>query len=221
MYIFKAKELRLVSETETPAVLLQVYASIKDQVTAFFVEMGITQVTVQPEFHKVRETLIVNDIYLFMTQLRGTIKSFYALYLQMKPHLERTDCLIRCHDEHCSSSQCCENFLEEDISKSEKDAHAISRRYERKEIIPASSTINLEKFTVYKEEIPEECAGDTKLEISTHNPSCESTYRSSEQHKDQSTLDIDSDSSSCKVSDNAIDRVSTTDDSSMGRDVVS
>lgn len=32
----------------------QVYASITDQVTAFFVEMGITQVTIQPEFHKVR-----------------------------------------------------------------------------------------------------------------------------------------------------------------------
>lgn len=31
--------------------------SITDQVTAFFVEMGITQVTIQPEFHK------VNNIY--------------------------------------------------------------------------------------------------------------------------------------------------------------
>lgn len=30
-----------------------VYASITDQVTGFFVEMGITQVTIQPEFHKV------------------------------------------------------------------------------------------------------------------------------------------------------------------------
>lgn len=32
---------------------IQVYASITDQVTTFFVEMGITQVTIQPEFHKV------------------------------------------------------------------------------------------------------------------------------------------------------------------------
>lgn len=30
-----------------------VYAKITDDVTGFFVEMGITQVTIQPEFHQV------------------------------------------------------------------------------------------------------------------------------------------------------------------------
>lgn len=97
-----------------------VYANITDQVTAFFVEMGITQVTIQPEFYK------------------------------MKPNMEKTDCLIRCHGEYCSSSQCCsrENFLE-DVS--EKNMHAISRKYDKKEIIPATA-ISLEKFTNYTEE---------------------------------------------------------------------
>lgn len=33
---------------------MQVYKNITDQVTAFFIEMGITQVTIQPEFHTVQ-----------------------------------------------------------------------------------------------------------------------------------------------------------------------
>ncbi|XP_032668233.1 zinc transporter 1 isoform X2 [Odontomachus brunneus] len=164
----------------------KVYASIKDQVTAFFVEMGITQVTVQPEFHK------------------------------MKPHMERTDCLIRCHGEHCSYSQCCsrENFLEE------KDAHAISRRYEKKEIIPASSTINLERFTAYKEEIPEQFT--TRLEVPTHGSSCdENTFCSTDQEKNQSTRDIGTDDSSCEINDNSTDRTLAIVDSNLGHNVVS
>lgn len=143
----------------------------------------------------------------------------------MKPHLEQTDCLIRCHGEHCSTSQCCsrENFLKEDTCKSEKDPHAISKRYEKKEIIPASSTINLERFTVYKEEIPEQrvTESDTKLEIPTDSPSCESTCRSSEQQEDQSTRDIDADTSSCKISDNTTDQVPVAIDSNLDRDVIS
>lgn len=33
--------------------ILQVYRNITDEVVSFFAEMGVTQVTVQPEFHKV------------------------------------------------------------------------------------------------------------------------------------------------------------------------
>ncbi|XP_014471299.1 PREDICTED: zinc/cadmium resistance protein [Dinoponera quadriceps] len=172
----------------------KVYASIKDQVTAFFVEMGITQVTVQPEFHK------------------------------MKPHMDRTDCLIRCQDEHCSSSQCCsrENFLDEDTCKSEKDSQSISRRYEKKEIIPASSTINLERFTVYKEEVPKQLTSDTTLEMSGHDSSsCENTRRPADQDRDQNTRDIDTDNSSCKMSDNTPVRTPVAVGSNLGHDVVS
>ncbi|KMQ95829.1 zinc transporter 1 [Lasius niger] len=126
-----------------------VYASITDQVTAFFVEMGITQVTIQPEFHK------------------------------MKPNMEKTDCLIRCHGEHCSSSQCCsrENFLE-DACKSEKETHTISRKYDKKEIIPATCAISLEKFTTYVEETlvrTAEC--DPRAEKSEHESTNENTSR--------------------------------------------
>ncbi|EFN76190.1 Zinc transporter 1 [Harpegnathos saltator] len=165
----------------------KVYASIKDQVTAFFFEMGITQVTVQPEFHK------------------------------MKPHMDRTDCLIRCHGEHCSSSQCCsrENFLEESSCKSEKDAHTISSKYEKKEIIPASSTINLERFTVYKEESPERLASKTKLERPTRDPTYENTCRTGDRQKEQSTRDISTDSSSCERGDNITDRTSATADNNI------
>lgn len=125
-----------------------VYASITDQVTAFFVEMGITQVTIQPEFHKI------------------------------KPNMEKTDCLIRCHGEHCSSSQCCsrENFLEE--GKSEKDAHTISRKYDKKEIIPTTCAISLEKFTTHTEEtLVQTAKSDSKAENSEHDPTNENTSR--------------------------------------------
>lgn len=140
----------------------------------------------------------------------------------MKPHMERTDCLIRCHGKHCSYSQCCarENFLEEDTCKSEKDAHVISRRYEKKEIIPATSTINLEKFTIYKEEIPEQIASEVKLEISTRDLPCENTCRSSDEQKDQSIQDIGIDSS-CKINDNATDRTCIVVDTNLGCNVIS
>ncbi|CAL7949101.1 unnamed protein product [Xylocopa violacea] len=102
-----------------------VYASITDQVTAFFIEMGITQVTIQPEFHK------------------------------MKPNMEKTGCLIRCHGEHCSSSQCCtkEKSIEDSSSdlSTRKSAHSINKKFEKKEIIP-SLAIDLKKFTFHDTE---------------------------------------------------------------------
>ncbi|XP_012280120.1 zinc transporter 1 isoform X3 [Orussus abietinus] len=59
------------------------YSTIMDQVTAFFLEMGITQVTIQPEFVK------------------------------MKPRMPKGRCLITCRAAYCSLSQCCtkENSL--------------------------------------------------------------------------------------------------------------
>ncbi|KOC69260.1 Zinc transporter 10 [Habropoda laboriosa] len=108
-----------------------VYASITDQVTAFFIEMGITQVTIQPEFHK------------------------------MKPNMEKAGCLIRCHGEHCSSSQCCskEKFIEDSSSDlvTKKHVQSINKKLEKKEIIPSLSTIDLKKFTVHDEEDPRPC----------------------------------------------------------------
>lgn len=102
-----------------------VYASITDQVTAFFVEMGITQVTIQPEFHK------------------------------MGPNMKKTGCLINCHGEHCSYSQCCskETFIEDSCaapcSSTRKHSHTINKKLEKKEIIPAiSAAIDLKSFTL-------------------------------------------------------------------------
>lgn len=88
----------------------------------------------------------------------------------MRPNMEKTDCLIRCHGEHCSSSQCCsrENFVE-DTCKSAKDAHIISKKYDKKEIIPAACAISLEKFTVYEEETVDRAANDPKMEKSACN----------------------------------------------------
>lgn len=138
-----------------------VYANITEQVTAFFVEMGITQVTIQPEFHK------------------------------MKPHMEKTNCLIRCHGEHCSTSQCCsrENFLEDTCEL--KDEHTISKKYDKKEIIPTTCVINLEKFTVYKEEeTPEETSSDKSArEVSGCDPTSENTCCTNDE---QASADVDS-----------------------------
>ncbi|KZC11068.1 Zinc/cadmium resistance protein, partial [Dufourea novaeangliae] len=102
-----------------------VYASITNQVTEFFIEMGITQVTIQPEFHK------------------------------MRPNMEKTGCLIRCQGEHCSSSQCCskEKFIEDSCSHvSMKQVQSINKKLEKKEIIPAQSVVDLKRFTVHDDE---------------------------------------------------------------------
>ncbi|KAL0111664.1 hypothetical protein PUN28_013093 [Cardiocondyla obscurior] len=116
-----------------------VYASITNQVSTFFVEMGITQVTIQPEFHK------------------------------MKPNMEKTGCLIRCHGEHCSSSQCCskENFLD-DSCKSMKNAHTIHKENDEQERIPTACAISLEKCANYKEETLEMVMKDHKINKSTY-----------------------------------------------------
>ncbi|XP_043268720.1 zinc transporter 1 [Venturia canescens] len=66
-----------------------VYARITDQVTGFFVEMGITQVTIQPEFHK------------------------------MKTNSEQSPCLIRCHGKRCKTSQCCTKEVTNEVTKSD------------------------------------------------------------------------------------------------------
>lgn len=78
----------------------------------------------------------------------------------MMPNTERTDCLIRCQGEHCSSSQCCarENLLEE-TGGSARDLRAISSKYDKRKVIP-EATINLERFTVNEEEAAERSASD-------------------------------------------------------------
>ncbi|XP_066591740.1 proton-coupled zinc antiporter SLC30A1 [Prorops nasuta] len=111
-----------------------VYASITDQVTAFFIEMGITQVTIQPEFHK------------------------------MNPNMEKADCLIRCHGEHCSSSQCCsrEKFLEDStVTK----RHSLNKKLEKKEIIPTTAAIDLKKYTIH------DCEGQIQQKSVEHEES--------------------------------------------------
>lgn len=100
------------------------------------------------------------------------------MYYQMKPNMEKTDCLIRCHGEHCSSSQCCsrENFLD-DACKSEKD-NVVSRKYDKKEIIPATCAISLEKFTNYTEEaVVRTVRSDSRAEKSEHDLMNENTSR--------------------------------------------
>lgn len=84
--------------------------------------MGITQVTIQPEFHK------------------------------MMPNTETTDCLIRCHGEHCSSSQCCskENFSEDTCGTTTLRA-ITKKQHDKKETTPAAPSISLARFAVYEE----------------------------------------------------------------------
>ncbi|XP_024226080.1 zinc transporter 1 isoform X2 [Bombus impatiens] len=117
-----------------------VYASITDEVTAFFIQIGITQVTIQPEFYKLR------------------------------PNTEKADCLIRCHGEHCSSSQCCskEKFIEDscsDLSTKQQDKQElnINKKLEKKQVIPASTNIDLKRFTIYDEEGSKSCQSKENL----------------------------------------------------------
>ncbi|XP_012350061.1 zinc transporter 1 isoform X2 [Apis florea] len=132
-----------------------VYTSITDQVTAFFIEMGITQVTIQPEFHK------------------------------MRPNMEKTGCLIRCHGEHCSSSQCCskEKFIEDSCSdlSIKKQGQSINKKLEKKEIIPSSTTIDLKKFAIHDEENLQSC--QTTINQSDGS-SCQSKNKQRQSDKD-------------------------------------
>ncbi|XP_051170574.1 zinc transporter 1 [Leptopilina boulardi] len=63
-----------------------VYRNITDEVISFFAEIGVTQVTVQPEFHK-------------------KISNFNKL-----------ECLITCKDDSCKSSQCCTKRENDDFN---------------------------------------------------------------------------------------------------------
>lgn len=112
----------------------------------------------------------------------------------MKPNMEKTDCLIRCHGEHCSNSQCCsrENFLE-DTCKS-KDSHAIGKKYEKKEAISAAYAINLEKFTIYEEKT-EQIRNNPRPETSTNGSTKED--RKDKDKEVQSITSDDNDISSC------------------------
>ncbi|XP_061934062.1 proton-coupled zinc antiporter SLC30A1 isoform X3 [Apis cerana] len=143
-----------------------VYTSITDQVTAFFIEMGITQVTIQPEFHK------------------------------MRPNMEKTGCLIRCHGEHCSSSQCCskEKFIEDSCSdlSTKKQGQSINKKLEKKEIIPSSTTIDLKKFAIHDEESSRSCQTITNQ---SDGSSCQSKnkQRQSDNTRDESSYAINVD----------------------------
>ncbi|XP_020278232.1 zinc transporter 1 isoform X2 [Pseudomyrmex gracilis] len=160
-----------------------VYASITDQVTAFFVEMGITQVTIQPEFHK------------------------------MNPNMEKTDCLIRCHGEHCSNSQCCsrENFLE-DTCKS-KNSHTIGKKYEKKEAISAAYAINLEKFTIYEEKTTEKIKTDPTPETSTKE--------GERKEKDKKVQTITSDNNDISSCNKTVAVATKTDDINLDQRAIS
>lgn len=145
----------------------------------------------------------------------------------MKPNTEKTDCLIRCHGEHCSSSQCCsrENFLD-NACKSMKDAHTISRKYDKKEIIPAACAISLEKFTVYEEKSPEGIVNNPKTEKSEHNPTNENACHSNDKQI-QSVIDVNprvnlSDTSSDDRTSTSVnaDQISATAENNLDRGVI-
>jgi len=134
----------------------------------------------------------------------------------MKPNTEKTDCLIRCHGEHCSSSQCCsrENFLE-DTCKSVKDT--ISRKYDKKEITPAA--INLEKFTIYEEKTLEQTVSDPRVEKFAYNPTNENACSNDKQI--ENIININSEASSCAINLVDTDRASVTADSNLDHSIVS
>ena len=105
-----------------------VYASITNQVTEFFIQMGITQVTIQPEFHKIPK---------------------------IRPNMEKTGCLIRCHGDHCIDSQCCskEKFAEDSTTDvSMKQVQSLNKRPEEKEITLAEAAVDLKGFPVHDDE---------------------------------------------------------------------
>ncbi|XP_076631749.1 zinc transporter 77C [Colletes latitarsis] len=158
-----------------------VYASITNQVTEFFIEMGITQVTIQPEFHK------------------------------MKPNMEKTGCLIRCHGEHCSSSQCCskEKFLEDSCSGvSVQQMQSISKKLEGTEIFPATSVVDPQKSTVRDK--------DDNSTDDDRQPACQSNDGQVQTDEDNAVNSV-----SYAVNVEVNDQKSTTSQSDLDRDIAS
>ncbi|CAB0034217.1 unnamed protein product [Trichogramma brassicae] len=112
-----------------------VCARITDQITSFFIEMGITHVTIQPEFSN------------------------------MKPYLDpNTECLIRCQSKTCNNSTCCWATLDEDDHDHHhhhhhhhdhsKHEHVLNRKFSSKEILPADN-VDLTKFKINIGEVNE------------------------------------------------------------------
>lgn len=92
--------------------------------------------------------------------------------------MEKTGCLIRCHGEHCSSSQCCskEKFIEDscsDPSVKKQVAQSITKKFEKKEIIPSSTTIDLKRFTVHDHQIESSNSCQSIVENSPDGSSCQ------------------------------------------------
>ncbi|XP_057340702.1 uncharacterized protein LOC130677843 [Microplitis mediator] len=98
-----------------------VYSVIIDQVTTFFMEMGITHVTIQPEFQKIK----------------GVNKSDCLIRCRGK----------RCIESQCCSK---DDLLDEVIMDKNDKSTTISKKFLRKEIIPSEEDINLKKFTLHK-----------------------------------------------------------------------
>lgn len=103
----------------------------------------------------------------------------------MRPNMEKTGCLIRCHGEHCSSSQCCskEKFIEDSCSdlSIKKQGQSINKKLEKKEIIPSSTTIDLKKFAIHDEENLQSC--QTTINQSDGS-SCQSKNKQRQSDKD-------------------------------------
>lgn len=103
----------------------------------------------------------------------------------MKPTTDKTDCLIRCHGELCSSSQCCTREKLGQKSPSEeslKHVHVINKKFEKKEIIPASPMIDLKKFLIHDDESPKLASPETSGP--NNSEACQSNDKQVQSEKD-------------------------------------
>lgn len=86
LHVWQLKNEHVISTVHIIFLDSTVYRNITDEVVSFFAEMGVTQVTVQPEFHKKISAL------------------------------KKLDCLITCKHDSCKSSQCCAKKETEDFN---------------------------------------------------------------------------------------------------------
>ncbi|XP_014609758.1 PREDICTED: zinc/cadmium resistance protein [Polistes canadensis] len=164
-----------------------VFANIIDQITVFFIQRGITQVTIQPEFHKI------------------------------KPNADKADCLIRCHGKLCSLSQCCtrEKLEEQSVSKeSLEEVNVIVKKLEEVEeeeveenIVDVSPVIDLKKCQLDDGEISK------LVPPTTSGPNDREPCKSSDEEV-QSKEDNANDKSSYSISVDVNDQKLAANDSS-------
>lgn len=105
-----------------------VYLQVKEPLNKFFLDQGITRVTLQPEFNKVWQH---SSPYLIGTLIKYRCPISFTQFGNLTPAPSKS-CVLTCNEDNCKSRTCCnyQRVLEvvpvEDVESSAVDHHSCS-----------------------------------------------------------------------------------------------